>query len=387
MPSSKSQLASPVATQERLHNVDTLRGVALLGILIVNLFAFSAPYYLSGVWQLSVWQGWWNKALELAVWVLAEGAFYSIFSMLFGLGFAIQLQRAQARGNPFSLRFSRRLLVLLVIGLVHLFGIWFGDILTVYAVTGFVLLAFVGRNSRTILLWIIALALFSVWLLSAAPHQNVTLAASQANVQHYLELYQSNWTTIQALRIKQGWQGLFGIFFLLPTILWLFLLGMLAQQQGLLRNPRPLLLKRILIFTLPIALLCKGLYGYLLLSQPAQPWRLLLSTAVGGPLLGISYAIMLILWLQNAQWQQRLSPIAKVGRMALSNYLAQSILCTLIFYGYGLGFYGTMPPSISLPLMLAIYAMQVGVSGWWLERFPYGPMEWLWRRLTYGRLS
>lgn len=385
---SENLLALPVPPQQRLHNVDTLRGFALLGILLVNLFVFSAPYLFGDVLQLSAWSAWWDKGLELLVWVFAEGAFYSIFSMLFGWGFALQLQRAQARATPLAPRFSRRLLILLIIGLIHIFGIWFGDILTTYAVTGFFLLPFAKCSSRTLLIWIFSLALLWTAFIAFAPDVALSPAESQQNLEKYIAIYQSNWGNIQALRSEKALQSLAGLIFLIPNILWLFLLGMWVQKQQIVQQVakfRPAL-RRVLAFTLPLGLVCKGIYLYSLLYQPNYTVRLVFSTVSGGPLLGISYAIMLLLLLSNSRWQQRFMPIAKVGRMALSNYLLQSVVCTLIFYGYGLGLYGTLPPSLSIPLMLLLYGVQVLLSNWWLGHFRYGAMEWLWRRLSYGKI-
>ena len=147
---------------------------------------------------------------------------------------------------------------------------------------------------------------------------------------------------------------------------------------------RPLLL-RALFVSLLLAAVLKGLYAYLLLENGFG--QLTLSFALGGPALGIAYLIGLTMLCQHARWLRRLRPLAAAGRMALSNYIGQSVVATLIFYGYGLGLYGEIGRASATAMALALYGAQVWYSRRLLERYSMGPMERLWRNATYGRFN
>jgi len=165
----QTTLSAPVAPQPvepkgRLEQIDILRGFALFGILLVNILTFAGPYLYTT--PFSYWQSLPDKAVQFLTIILAEGSFYSIFSFLFGLGFALQMQSAEAKGEAlaqsFNSRFRRRLFFLFLFGLAHLFLIWDGDILLLYSVAGLVLLSFRNRAYRTIIIWMLAAALFSL---------------------------------------------------------------------------------------------------------------------------------------------------------------------------------------------------------------------------------
>lgn len=382
----------PLAGGERLQVVDALRGAALLGILLVNVLAFSGPSFLYGP-PLGYWRGV-DRWVEWGVLVLAEGAFYSIFSLLFGLGLGLQLRRRDpATALP---RFRRRLWALLGIGLLHRVLIWLGDILTDYALVGFALTLLAGASVTALLLggvalWGVSLLFALSFALDAAPAAPLPGGAALW-AQPWLELFgRGSWVELVAYRWEQLGPGLAGTLYLLPGLLGLFALGLALARLGVFQAParhRPAI-RRLLWLTLPLALACKALYGAQLLAGETR-WRLLLSTTGGGPLLGASYAALLTLaWSAEGRpaWLQRLADgLAAAGRMALTNYLAQSLLFTLLYYGYGLGLYGRLGPAAGEALALALFALQVGGSRWWLARFRFGPLEWLWRGLTYGRL-
>jgi uncharacterized protein len=366
--------------------IDTLRGVALLGILLVNMLAFSGPW-LDEVTPLSFWSSPADRWAEWGVLVLAEGAFYSAFSLLFGLGFALQLRRGERRGEATLPRYRRRLLWLLAIGLVHLLLIWFGDILTHYALIGLLLLPFARTPIPTLLRWSAALlALASLLYLAAGGAVASERLTGDATA--LVHLYRDGAVgDILAQRLDDGVVALLATPLLAPGLLWLFLLGFAAGRAQLftdLRGAAPLL-RRVRALAFPVALICKGLYGWLLLARPDNPFGTLLSTGLGGPALGIVYLTSLALLLSDPAWLVRLRPLATLGRMALSNYLAHSLVFTLLFYGYGAGLYGRLGPAITLWFALGVIVLQLALSRWWLARFRFGPVEWLWRSLTYSR--
>jgi uncharacterized protein len=379
-------LSAPTGPGERLPAIDILRGAALLGILLVNMLAFSGPW-IDEVTPLSYWSSPADRWAEWGVLVLAEGASYSAFSLLFGLGFALQLRRGERRDEAALPRYRRRLLWLLAIGLVHLLLIWFGDILTHYALIGLLLLPFARTPVVTLLRWSAALlALASLLYLAAGGA--VTSDRLSGDAAELVRLYRDGgFGDILAQRLDDGITALIATPLLVPGLLWLFLLGFAAGRARLfsdLAGSAPLL-RRVRALALSVALVCKGLYGWLLLARPDNPFGLLLSTGLGGPALGLVYLSSLALLLSDPAWLARLRPLAALGRMALSNYLAHSLVFTLLFYGYGAGLYGRLGPATTLGFALGMIALQLTLSREWLARFRFGPVEWLWRSLTYGR--
>ncbi|MEZ4630449.1 MAG: DUF418 domain-containing protein [Deinococcales bacterium] len=346
-------------------------------------------------WAFSYWQGMANHLAEGFILIFAEGAFYSIFSFLFSLGFALQLLRAEAKGDDLMPRFRRRLAILLAFGLIHVFMIWLGDILTQYALVGFLLPFFSRKNLKDLWRYVILLSLVSFvlnlglgWLTQMAPNaEGEDFADSQRfSMVEQLKTYATgSYSDIFQDRFPQAIVGTLGTFILVPTLLALFLLGLMAGKVRFfeLDEEQRNFALRLLPLTLGLALIIKGCYAYLLIRGEPQPLGMLLSQASGGPLLGFSYmAILILLW--HRGFKRFLFPLARIGRMALSNYIAQSLICTTIFYGYGLGFYGKLGPAVTLWLSFTIYLVQVLLSHFWLNRYRFGPLEWLWRSLTYG---
>jgi len=174
---------------------------------------------------------------------------------------------------------------------------------------------------------------------------------------------------------------------LIPTILWIFLVGLVAGKTRFfhqLEDKGPFL-RRALSILLPLALIAKGILAYFLLSNTTDAWNFAFSWGLGGPLLGFSYIAILLLIMQSPLGLQRLSVLAPVGRMALTNYISHSLICTTLFYGYGFGLYAQLGPFITLFIALAIFIAQIFLSNWWLSRYRFGPLEWVWRSLTYGK--
>jgi uncharacterized protein len=446
---------APVAEGERIAVVDMLRGVALLGILSVNMAFFSTP--LS---QLIQPRPVWTDPADLAVYygivALAQGKFYVLFSFLFGLGMFIQDRRSAQRGDAFAARFVRRLLVLLVIGLVHAFFIWAGDILACYAVLGFFLLVLRLLPNRWLLVVAGALAAVPLMMtlagvallllvqaldapspgneeaavaLSASASAPATQAAAtqvaataapgpatrparpgfawddsgelERMTERALTAYRGG--TFGAIMRQRAIDVAFVWFFLVtiaPQILALFLLGIYAGRIGLfedLRRYHGVFGIGLAVF-LPLGLAANGLAAWLTPHTDYSRAGLLIAQSVlgiiGGPVLSFGYVSAIVLLAQQPRWRPWLSPLSDVGRMALSNYLLQSLVCTFIFYRYdfgsfqlGLGQFGYRGPAAWLVLTVAIFVCQVPLSVLWLRAFRFGPMEWLWRSLTYGRLQ
>jgi len=407
---SQSSIA-PVQQAERVQIVDILRGFALFGILFVNMTIFSHPFQAI-VLPADPSLPWVDRAALWLIHALGEGKFYALFSMLFGLGLTLLMGRVEGRGGRFVPLYLRRLLVLLAIGLIHAFLIWMGDILVLYALLGFLLILFRKAKPRTLLIWVfIFLAIPILFNLAVtglvALGRTVPEVAAQideafaqaeagyrADVERAYQGYASrNYLEVTAQRAYDyQTMGLSSFWFLGFSVFAMFLLGVYFGKTGLFQNleaNRPFF-RRMAILGLTLGLAGNLLYAMLIMpiSRVQPTWTLLLANtahALGAPLLMLGYVSVLCLLALNPLWGKRISVLAPVGQMALTNYLTQSIVCTLIFYGYGLGLFGKVGFAAGIGLTLVIYLLQIPISHWWMKRFQYGPAEWLWRSLTYGK--
>ena len=369
---------APTPPETRLVTVDILRGIALLGIFTVNMLFFSGAY---GYFNVSAAQNVWEKGLEGFIRIFAQGAFYSLFSFLFGLGLALQLRR-----GPVALpRFRRRLAVLLGIGLVHAILIWYGDILLTYAVGGFVLTLFAFQRSRVLVTGALVFFVLSVLAYLTPFSLGFAGRAPWLNLSRFNQIFE-NGTYLAVVRYQAqlAEREVLNLPNFLPTVLWLFLLGLLAGRHGLFERPNRRAWTGILITALPVALVFKGVYAYWFFTGTYSPLAVGYSFAIGGPALMFVYLALLTRLLEHNSWQRWLANFGFAGRMALTNYLTQSVVCTLIFNGYGLGYFNDMSLSTSFSLVLVIFALQILFSRFWLGRFRFGPVEWVWRSLTYG---
>ena len=390
-----SASTGPTLPSSRIDALDIARGFALFGVLMVNMLDFSGPFTDAGPWLIST--TWWDQGVELFIRVLGEGGFYSIFSFLFGLGFALQLRRAADRGEPFRVRFAIRLLVLMGIGLLHGFLIWGGDILFQYSVAGMFLLAFVNRQPRTMLRWSVGLCGFVLVVFSVATVGFLifddSAATSVADVQDQVERLQtSSFSELASDRLGDWLETLIGA---AVTSIWfvgIFLAGAWTVMTGRLANWRNerAFLASVLKLSVPVAVASKGLFALLIVAgetSAAEVVTPLLSVTLGGPALGATYLATVLLILQSdGPLARAFEHLAPVGRMALTNYLTQSIVAVTVFYGFGLGWYNEVGVATSFAMTIALFALQIVVSRLWLRSFQYGPFEWLWRSLTYGRV-
>jgi uncharacterized protein len=390
----------PVRAHERIEVLDILRGFAVFGILAVNMAMFAAPIQLFAV-ERHYWSGLDDRIVEYLIFFFGQGKFISLFSFLFGLGLSVQMARAEARGARFVPLYVRRLFVLLGIGLVHAFLIWYGDILVSYALFGFLLLLFRKRSHKTLLVWILIFALVPVvvagvtWGLAEFGVMPIDSEAQSAGarvvVEQAFRVYaQGTFAEIMAQRAKDVGFVLSQVLFFGTHILAMFLLGLYAGRRRYFHDvgQNLSLFHKVLSRGLPVGL-AGNLVGVIAseFAQPDGPSLLMFATTLcfvtGATALCLCYIAAITLLFQRDAWRRRLAPIAAVGRTALSNYLLQSVICTLIFYSYGLGLYGKVGPALGLLFSITIYLAQIALSGWWLTRYRFGPVEWLWRSLTY----
>ncbi len=405
---SETQTLAPVQAGERLEEVDLLRGWALLGILLVNMNFFSWPLF-----TIFLKRQWDNPAdlwAEIGIGLFAQGKFYTLFSFLFGFGFSIFLLKGEKQGRSAMGLFARRLMVLMAIGVVHAFLIWAGDILLLYSLVGFLLFLFRKAKPKTLLIgWLILtlgpMLLMGVGVLAAQFDASVAAdmqkdgAVQEAKLRSAIAEAERVFPTggfAEITRVRAFDLYIFYQFmpFFAPGVLAMFLLGLYAGKQGIFhRVSEHLALFRKLrlagfLLGLPLsAVAVWAMYHSNMLVPSPIGFLGGLAGALGAPLLGLGYASFWVLLYQDANWKSRLHPMTQMGRMALTNYLLQSLICTTVFYGTGFGLFGRYGPAITLPFVFVIYFAEMALSVWWLKRFQFGPAEWLWRSLTYGRLQ
>ncbi|MEZ5354437.1 MAG: DUF418 domain-containing protein [Bryobacteraceae bacterium] len=390
---------APVPPSERIRIIDVLRGAALFGILAANMRGFAAPFavYME---PFKMWSDAPNLTAQFLIDLLISGKFITIFAVLFGIGFAIQMDRAALRGQN-AWFYLRRMAVLMLIGAVHSFGVWWGDILMSYAAAGPMLLLFRRTSDRGLLRWALALycvmpALMVVGMIASMagaemPHPPETTAEEIAET---VRIY-SQGSVLEIFRERaREWTVLnsFAAFFL-PRVLALFLAGVWLWRRGLIVNAEGHLdwwrrARTIgLAAGLPLSLAAVGVQ-YVLRPNIMEPnpasVAMMLAGSIAMPLLSLFYAsTLVVLFHTKREWKTRLTPFTYVGRMALTNYLLQSVIGTTLCYAYGAGLYGKMGPLLGLIPTVVVYGAQIQFSRWWLGKNDYGPAEWLWRKLTY----
>ena len=394
----------PVSSRERIEVLDVLRGLAVGGILIGNIQWFSGYGMMPP--SLAAASPIYDQVTHFIVHFLIEGKFYSIFSFLFGVGFALQIARAEDRGDTNASVFKRRLGWLLVIGLLHAYLLWAGDILSVYALVGFVLLLFRRKSNESILRWAAVLVavpvvtyviLYIAFVAFAPPDAIAGFDASQlerwnTSVREVGEGgYVRNVTGYNLQYIVGRYMGLI-IQMRLPKILAMFLLGMYAYRRGVFQDvsAHRTLIRKVMVYGLALGVIGNVLMAALAGNEapfPPSPAALIgvIGYAFGVPSLALGIiALVTLLW-QKTDWRRGLSYLAPVGRTALTNYLLQTVICVTIFYGYGFGMFGKVGALSATLTAVAIFLVQIAVSSLWLRYFAYGPVEWIWRQLTYRR--
>ena len=395
---------APVAAPERIALLDVLRGFALLGIFLMNIEFFSRSLLdvSTGISPALSGLSWLADAF---VYTFVRGKFWTLFSLLFGMGFAVMLARAQAAGRPFAGLYLRRTTGLLLIGLAHGLFLWSGDILFSYALTAFALLLFF-RNTPLSRLWKWGAALYGVMVslmlvgaagiaaVAADPQAAADPAAAAASgavrAAEIAAFSSGTYAEANAVRLDYFLHHLGNNVFLVPMVLGMFLVGAWLVRSGAMADPagRRRLFARLAWWGGGLGLALTA-WSIAIAPDPvmdpaapsAAPMVAMALHMAGSPLMALAYIGLVVLaWQAGARW---LAVLAPAGRMALTNYLLQSLVGTLLFYGYGLGLWGDVSRAGQTGIVLGVFALQVAASHWWLARFRMGPVEWLWRAFTY----
>ena len=389
--------AAVVPTAARIPVIDALRGFALFGILLVNMRAWSGwsgpmpeahRLALSGSDMI-----WWYSFFCTA---LLEGKFYTIFAFLFGWGASLQLDRI----GPTAVKvYRRRLQFLLIIGISHMVLLWAGDILALYAILGFAVLLSRRLDDRTLLITaagLVVLPIAGVWLVLVAG-VDPDLRFFELGRQIFLDLggnydaawqwrERADWSSFIAWNLAGPW---FRIGELLmnwraATVLGTMLVGTwAARRKNRLLEDRQYLLRVAIwgtLIGLPASIVL-AVIGGLVRSDADVRMLGVTAYALGVVPLGLAYAAAFALICTQSQWLSKI--LAPAGRMALTNYLAQSLLGVTIFYGVGFGLINQVNPVQFTAMGAAIFALQICWSHLWLAHCRHGPIEYFWRRHVY----
>jgi uncharacterized protein len=372
----------PITPAERIDAIDVLRGIALLGVLAINVVTIFRVSIFERFLPQTPLASPIDRAVDTILMLAVDLKALALFSLLFGAGLAIQFERLAKSERRTSL-LLRRLAVLLAFGLIHLCLIWNGDILTEYALAGLIILPFLFGPRW--LLAVAALASLGLYLaMQAFPPSGwwpSTAALRQDVAEAHRTYATGGFLDVLAFRLRELPLFFPLHVFIFPRTIGLFLLGAFAWRTGILRSP-PLRL----LFS--IAAACIGLGAALILCHAngfiARGRIGSLMEPLGTILLALGYGATIIGIANLKSGKRLLGWAAPLGRMAFTNYLMQSLIFGWIFYGYGLGLFGRLGVTEALAIGLAVYAGQVLFSAWWLSRYRYGPVEWLWRTLMYG---
>ncbi len=398
--------AGPTPPSERILSLDVLRGFAVLGILVINIWLFALPT-----------AGWLNPTLygdfsgaNYAAWLVShvffEQTFVTLFTILFGAGMVLFLESKERNGQPGRRLHFKRIFWLLAIGVAHGYLLWIGDVLVFYALCGFILV-FV-RNWQPRRLLVLGLLMFALpallygfgglgYAMADAETQTeieqglVAGFGAEGSVEDEVAIYQGSWLEQVEYRapILLSMQTIGFIF----EAFWLYgglmVVGMALYKWGLLSNERRTRWYRRLLLLgagtgLPLILAgvwFKESVGWdtghvLLLGRLFNYW--------GSLLLALAYLAGIMLLCRGAPQWRVTTALAAVGRTAFSNYLLQTVVVTTLFYGYGVGLFGEVSRLGLLAVVVGVWAIQIPLSVAWLRRYQYGPVEWVWRTLTYG---
>jgi len=370
---------------KRIHELDALRGIALFGILLVNIFVFHAPYSYYGEFY-GAFEGIQKTTVDLVV-EFAGGKFLFLFAFLFGYGIVLQMK---SHADSFLPYFTKRMLVLFGFGTLHILLFWFGDILASYAVLGLILIPTLQLPDR-VFLWLGLFFIFfrPLYYFGAVAFDWPLLGGDQqVELNEFISTFQNgSYIDIFQLRMSEFWGFMpENLVWYIPKTFGLFFIGMFAAKKDLFasikKNPLKYTIISLLLIVASAIWIDHKMDVFTAFDLELQPiWRPLLIAinVTFETTLGFGYIFGFILIFQNVQWLTQL--LAKTGRMALTNYIIQSLICVFIFYGYGFGYYGQLNPTDLVIIAIVIFAFSIIFSTFWLKNRNMGPLEHLWRKL------
>ena len=387
--------SGPTPPSERITSLDALRGFALLGILVINIRVFSMPEQTllnPNVYGDFTGLDYWTWFLGH---VFAQAKFITVFSALFGAGVLLFVESKEEKGQDAARLHLRRTAVLIAIGLLHAYLLWYGDILVTYGLTGIFLLFVRDLDARrlTTLAGVFLLFVPAIELFAAVSIGGEAIAAqwqpAEAAIREQVATYRGGWLDQMSHRVSSSFQrqtsGFIGQSFW--RVGGVMLLGMALYKKGVLTDERSTAFYRRLVAggVVGVGIVVAGV-AYVEANDwsagAALYWRQF--NYVGSLLVAGGYVGLVTLFVRWRGEGLATRALAAVGRTAFTNYLLQTVVATTIFYGHGLGLFGSVSRVEAMGIVVAIWAVQVPLSVLWLRYFRFGPVEWVWRTLTYG---
>ncbi|MFC2098030.1 DUF418 domain-containing protein [Bacteroidota bacterium] len=395
---------SPIDAKERIVSLDVLRGFAVLGILIMNIQSFSMIF---AAYQNPLAYGD-LSGINLLIWklshVFADQKFMTIFSILFGAGILLMTQKIEKQGLSSKGLHFRRMMWLIIIGLLHAYFLWHGDILVNYGTIALLVYFFRKKNSRTLTVVGIAFIIIpsmlywmSGWSMQYWSTEQITELANQwlpgqEIIDKEIAAFQGSWwsgvshRSSIVLMLETSLVFLFGW-----RILGQMLIGMALYKSGFLSaklSYKKYLLTLIICFSIGFTLIITGMNKNFNSGWDGEYSRFngIQYNYWGSILVSIGYISIIMIIVKTKILSGLKNILAPVGRMAFTNYLLQTIICTIIFYGFGFGYFGKLTRAEQIIIVLCIWTFEIILSRIWLRYFKYGPFEWLWRSLSYRKL-
>ncbi|WP_246483797.1 DUF418 domain-containing protein [Heyndrickxia vini] len=380
----------PTQSFERISSLDGLRGFSLLGIFLINMMSYESPilYYNPQEW----WHGT-DQSLYKWIELFVQASFYPIFAMLFGYGLVLIRNRSIEKGGEFKTIAVKRLFILLIIGIIHAFLIWSGDVLINYAVFGFILIFLLKLSGKSLMviglsLLVIPNLFFSLYLMiiTLVSSQDMSMYTDIMNLTKSMEVFSSSdyWNiTVQRFKDWKIVNGSSNVIFILFSVVPLMMIGAGAAKRKWLQRTQGERKKwlSILILSLPLGLFLKSLPVFVDSNMAFK----YIEQSLGGTILSFAYVAIIALFMSYKWTGKLLKPFTAAGRMSLTIYITQSIVGTFIFYGYGLGLYSKLTLGTSMLLAIGIFIIQVVLAEIWFMKFKFGPLEKIWRYFTYGK--
>jgi uncharacterized protein len=397
MKKDSTRTLNPTTSSERIEMVDSLRGFALAGVCLANLGVFSFYYMIDNAQKANLPLPVLNSIIGYIIYFFVDAKFWTLFSIMFGFGASIFISRADGLHKNGKALYARRLSILLIIGLIHGIFLWNGDILVDYALAGFILLIFSNKKGVSLAIWGIILGAFISLIIRLSQvkflpgtHELITsidpMAMKAYATGSYCKYLSFNLTSLKIWRLY-AWA-------VLIAALGRFMIGYWIGQTGRMYN-----IENYTAFFRKAMRICAWIgFSVMLITtvnsilldtevfSSKSDWKLVHYLLFPGSLaLGIFYAIKFAFLYQNDKWKKRLSVFKELGRMALTNYLMQTVINSIIFNGIGFGLAGKTGPSIYILWFAVLITLQIIFSKWWLSKYRFGPVEWLWRSLTYKK--
>jgi len=401
-------VVTPVGAKERIVLLDVLRGLALFGILFVNMPLFNNSIVLE-ILGTTNWNSPADQITRGIIKFFFEGKFVAMFSLLFGYGFWLFIHKTTVEGKSLIPIYIRRAVILSLMGAAHIALFWAGDILFFYGLLGLILILFRNvRDSRILktaisLIFIpsllMLLSVIIITLVSANPQINAEINSSfdEARAttlilsERALQVYSlGTYSEMISLRITEWSVLLNGVFFFYPVVLGMFMFGMWAARKDLAKNYTEHIpfFKKVFVWGLIIGLPANIIYTYAAFTTEMNIPSLnsflgFVGYNVGGVAFCLMYVSGIVLLANSGKMEVLSQFFAPIGRMALTNYLLQTLICTTLFYAYGFALFGKVSLWQGALIAIIIFSIQVPLSKFWLKHFRFGPFEWLWRTMTY----